>query len=78
VNRRAGRRKTFLQTHFLGAHIALARGAHVTVRHSGTLPIFVTEANGSQVEFVPGRSQKRKSLELTSPRPDDASRARMK
>src|SRR5258706_10715196 len=33
-------------------------------------PFSVTEANGSQVEFVPWRSQKRKSLELTSPRPD--------
>src|ERR1700692_2562684 len=35
-------------------------------------PFSVTEANGSQVECVPWRSQKRKSLELASPRPDDA------
>jgi hypothetical protein len=35
-----------------------------------TLPFSVTEANGSHVEFVPWRSQKRKSLELTSPRRD--------
>src|SRR5882672_12662146 len=37
-------------------------------------PFSVTEANGSQVEFVPWRSQKRKSLELTSPRPDASRR----
>src|SRR5258706_5466420 len=33
-------------------------------------PFSVTEANGSQVEFVPWRSQKEKAL--SSPRPDDA------
>jgi hypothetical protein len=26
---------TFLRTHFLGAHKALARAAHVNLRHSG-------------------------------------------
>jgi hypothetical protein len=33
-------------------------------------PFSVTEANGSQVEFVPWRSEKDKALSLTSPRPD--------
>src|ERR1700688_378739 len=35
-------------------------------------PFSVTEANGSQVEFVPCRSQKEKALSSPSPRPDDA------
>src|ERR1700722_14605055 len=33
-------------------------------------PFSVTEANGSQVEFVPWRPEKDKALSLTSPRPD--------
>jgi hypothetical protein len=50
--------------------ILVDRGEIGFLSHCLPSPFSVTEANGSQGEFVPWRCQKEKAIELTAPRPD--------